>query len=353
MNQGSLARVILAAMALAPSTTAWGGYEVGNGGDVVICQRQNQQETVEILDSFEGKTRTGHTPILHAPSGSAVDLALSALDLFPPSERLRRKEYRAAILSFLDRSAMVDDADLFDVSDTGVLDFLPEACHLRQVAIQRELGLGKRFVIHRPTWDRLAPLDQAGLILHEIIYEEAIRLNHDDSSKVRQFNALLSSGQLAGVSRPTYGRLLESLGFRHANSKELLEFTSHIRLAGRDYEVPQSVMAYSRRVRTDENDRPVLFEVSVLESRLRLPILEDGTIGFQDVAFVGVVELHENGMVKSGLLAGRTVRLLVHGLNEEPEILEIPEDRPSSFAKFDENGLLIRLGTLQFPDGSH
>jgi hypothetical protein len=71
----------------------------------------------------------------------------------------------------------------------------------------------KRFSIQRQLWAQLSHDDRAGLVLHEIIYREAIEKGHKDSRMARYLNALVGSQQLDHFTQAQYDDRINKSGF--------------------------------------------------------------------------------------------------------------------------------------------
>src|SRR5205085_1885391 len=76
------------------------------------------------------------------------------------------------------------------------------------------------YTINKDLWDRMNTNNRAGLILHEIIYKEALRDGQHDSVKARYFNAYLSSTKMASFTPQQYSAFLVRVGFPEKNCTE-------------------------------------------------------------------------------------------------------------------------------------
>jgi hypothetical protein len=172
--------------------------EVGNGGDAVVC-RNNQGDItkVELLDYYEARVMRGIIVNLGAPHLSVeekVDLVLERLKIKAPN---RFTYYKDLVSTFFDEAKFISDIHLVDISDSENVIF-GKGCVVEQLAIQHEptFPQDSRYLINKDLWDLMSPDHQAGLILHEIIYFDALNqetLPHENSKKVRYFNSYISS----------------------------------------------------------------------------------------------------------------------------------------------------------------
>lgn len=186
---------------------------VGNGGDVVVCKNTNGAVTsVELLDFYEARAMNGRLPIpqnIKDPH-AIVLLTLKELEKVNPS---RANRYRNWAETFAKEAVFIPDAKLTNIDDTNHL-VLPENCDIAQVAIQRPIDdetQTNRYVIDKKLWDALDPLNQAGLILHELIYREAIEGEINESRAVRLLNSLIFAGDISKVSFKAYSNLLKKI----------------------------------------------------------------------------------------------------------------------------------------------
>lgn len=81
-----------------------------------------------------------------------------------------------------------------DIQDSLVRVF-PRGCKIEQIAIQKEPAFpeDKRFTVSKDLWDLLDEDNKAGLVLHEIIYREALLYGHEDSVNARYVNSIWTS----------------------------------------------------------------------------------------------------------------------------------------------------------------
>ncbi|MFL5815761.1 MAG: hypothetical protein ACJ763_19490 [Bdellovibrionia bacterium] len=175
-------------LALAGSS---GGHELGNGGDVFVCPGNK----VEMVDVYEA--RIAGRKIEIGPEG--VDYKAKLQSVFKKWSQvspLRMKRYQAWLDSFESESRFIPDSSLPNVGDEGIIS-IPQGCEIRQVAIQladQDLGsFYKRYTITKDLWDRMDESNRAALVLHELIFREAIATGHRVSLRVRYLNGILLS----------------------------------------------------------------------------------------------------------------------------------------------------------------
>ena len=165
-------------------TAAAGPNKIGNGGDIVFCPN-HLSDKAQILDFYESKTK---------PVSSESDPYKIAEQVFKNIEKSAPKlaaQYLNRLSQISKEIEFKKDVKLTDIADSNHL-FEPsdKDCSFLQAAIrQNEKSQdGKRFIVRQDLWSELSPVQQAGLLTHEILYEHLAKLGEVDSSKVRKIN---------------------------------------------------------------------------------------------------------------------------------------------------------------------
>ncbi|OFZ49066.1 MAG: hypothetical protein A2381_15820 [Bdellovibrionales bacterium RIFOXYB1_FULL_37_110] len=173
------------------------GHDTGNGGDGLICKNLDGTiKSIELLDYYEATVRD-LIPINLGPDNqyqSMLSYVIKRLEQLSPQ---RAKIYQEQLSAFLIETKFLNDTIFLDIPDSAH-DFIPAGCSIEQLAIQRKklLKYDKKYFINNDYWPHLPPRDQAGLLLHEVIYTEALNYGHQNSKLVRKFNGYLSSDQI-------------------------------------------------------------------------------------------------------------------------------------------------------------
>lgn len=181
------------------------GERVGNGGDIVICANSK-----DILDFYEnaGAVRGFKD---EDTKEKVLDEVLRNLDRLSPRQA---KQYKTRAAEFMGDTEFKKDIALTDIKDSKHL-FEPKDknCSVQQITIRRkEKGLdGKRFIVDETLWNQLSPRGQAGLILHEVVYEHLFKLGEEDSVRTRKLNAYLFSNKVFADSQDSYWRFIKEL----------------------------------------------------------------------------------------------------------------------------------------------
>jgi hypothetical protein len=196
-------------LALSASAFAKGG-EVGNGGDVFQCQNSKSV----LVDIYEAQAERGIKLDLGPPRlalFSKVDMAIKRLTRLSP---IRAKMYSDQAHNFFSEASLIPDAQLTPIQD--VYNWAtPDGCVLKQIAVQivPQFPQDKRYLVSKDLWDQLDDDSKAALILHEVIYREAISLGFTNSISVRYFNSLIFSHELDQATPKTFVDTLRSLPF--------------------------------------------------------------------------------------------------------------------------------------------
>jgi hypothetical protein len=223
---------LICALFLSPLALA-SGRGAGNGGDVMTCRDAAGAITrIELLDYFEA--RTAGTPLaMGDPSLSVsqkIEIALQRLQRFGAR---RVEQYRATAIEFLNSAEFVRGMTLIDIPDErGAV--IPAGCKLEQIAIQRTrllLPSDRRLTINADLWDLLSSDEKAGLILHELLYGEALQVANGSiahTPSIRALTGLFSSPQSDTLSLNEMAAKFDSAGLAWIgwNEAELMLFTA-------------------------------------------------------------------------------------------------------------------------------
>lgn len=162
------------------------GNKVGNGGDGVFCSGVNQ--SAQILDFYEGDLKPTAT---EKDPYAIVEKKFSQLKLAAPK---LGEQYLNRLKSIRSQLELKENVSLKNIKDSNHL-FKPaqKDCEVLQVVIRRRTTLPgeKTFLVDKTLWDKLPPVEQAGMISHEIIYEHLMKLGAIDSTKSRALNRFI------------------------------------------------------------------------------------------------------------------------------------------------------------------
>lgn len=173
------------------------GVISGGGGNSILCRDSNipSKQTVELLDYFEVRLAGGKLTLNSNLQGYAEILT----DLFNRWDQVAPRRmglYKSWLKEFPMEAGIYSDITIPDIPDTGNI-AIPAGCELKPAAFQRPddqiLPGVKRYTIDKNIWDFMPEVQKAGLVLHEFIYRESMKVGHTTSFPTRYFNGYLSS----------------------------------------------------------------------------------------------------------------------------------------------------------------
>lgn len=168
-----------------------GGSVAGNGGDALVCDSGE----VSFFDLFEARNVRG-LKIDFGPEGlepsEKVEYALERL----PDVLSALRSLVEDRLELFQKRSVIGDFDLVDIPDSDNI-FVKPGCHIEQAVVQRQPLAPDEpiFYISKRLWDRMDNDSRAALILHEIIYYDAIINGHTSSRITRALNAYMMAEQ--------------------------------------------------------------------------------------------------------------------------------------------------------------
>lgn len=193
------------------------GYERGNGGFLMSCSNQSFLGAgVFSVDHIEGT-------YLHTlpPAGSLkllrdeVEIVRYILGKLQTVNPTRAELYTRWLHELLSTREFVKNFVFIPLPDSSTT-MIPEHCKQEQAAIfittpgQKKL----RFLFNQSLWEQASILDRAYLLLHELIYREALldENNHTNSVAARYLNAWLFHS-VDNLNQPELLELLRTLHF--------------------------------------------------------------------------------------------------------------------------------------------
>jgi len=190
------------------------------GGNVTVCRDpKTGSEKLRLLDYYEAEILMPELKPALGNGETELDRVQFVLNRLRRLDPKRAEEYEKVAESFDFNTRWINGVTLPDINDHA---YVPKEtnCKIEQVAIQRLTSFpeAKKYIVRKDYWDRLSVDDRAGLILHEVIYEEALRLGHKNSMNARYLNALFSSQKLDTMDRATYQERMMAMGFDVAQS---------------------------------------------------------------------------------------------------------------------------------------
>lgn len=180
------------------------GNRVGNGGDVVICK-----EKTHLLDVYEFQQLNPQIKLDHQQPNLMESIITKLYELNPSQSTM----YKNKMNFFKERMKLLDSVELTDLKDENNF-FLPadKNCILKQIAI-RDLKPAPgepALLINKIQWQKLSPLEQQALLLHEVIYEHLYSLGEKDSKKVRGLVRHMLQPSFLKESKSSYWEFIRS-----------------------------------------------------------------------------------------------------------------------------------------------
>ncbi len=203
---------LLSTALMSISIAAFATKEVGNGGNVVFCN--SGRISIEMLDYYEARILRGMNVDVDK-AGDPINIANQVVRRLLVASPLRRIAYEKYVNSFMNEARFVSGVELVTVPDSDHI-FLPDNCKIVQIAIQKEPEFPEdgRYVVNKDLWDNMDAASKAGLILHEVIYREAIDFGAEDSKASRYLNALLAANLVKQHTPDTFNALMQKIGFK-------------------------------------------------------------------------------------------------------------------------------------------
>jgi len=220
------------------AVNAWAaGDRVGNGGDALVCQKEDGNRTAKLLDYHEAQDDE------HGP-GRAIDLGPAALSVrgkvelvlgrvarLSPGRSRWWKEVAEPLLQAADAGAstkrvLFTEKLLEDVPDSDHFMY-PKGCSVQQLAIridpdERIAVGGYDYVIQKDLWALLDNDSRAGLILHEVLYRDAVVFHGQKSSrKARFLNGLLADKAMEKLEFVAFARAMLQAGYSRLSTDEM------------------------------------------------------------------------------------------------------------------------------------
>lgn len=192
---------------------SFAGPEVGNGGDAIVCRGpKGEILSVEFFDLYEARTLRKIKPSWKDETASVEAKVLTALERIGTFSPKRSETYFSYFGSFLTDTRFLRGVRLEDIADSEHI-FVPADCAIEQAAIQAKIRFEEdpRYVINEDLWQMMDTDSRASLILHEIIYREAILAGHKNSISVRYYNSLILSDRISQMSEIQYKQVMERI----------------------------------------------------------------------------------------------------------------------------------------------
>lgn len=223
---------------LQQSTGTGGGITVGNGGNLLVCAREFDQQLGkhELLDLIEGANLKDYTyqKLQNLNYDEVLTELKRRLNVLIPYQYQTsyQPKFRkvisynphpqslswvvdAEIDTFFDRALFLNRGNLSLMNDTGIT-IIPEGCELKQLAVQKIDGDfdGKNYYIDQKWWDKISDLSKAALVLHEIFVKKYTLQGYRTTEHARALVASIFSDQFLEMEKEILSLNLLNLDFR-------------------------------------------------------------------------------------------------------------------------------------------
>jgi hypothetical protein len=196
------------------SLCAYAGQET-HGGHGVVCPAANGGKTVELLDYYEGKFSTALELDTGSPQADFMEQVSFVLNRLAKIDPVATERFTKRAQNFMSEAGFVSETQIKPIADANEI-INPEAgCYKTQFAVQvmNPRMSQKRYLINSQLWEIASPQTKAGLVLHEIIYTDAVAsFGHKTSDYARYYNFIISSEKMREVTPDYYIDLLTQSG---------------------------------------------------------------------------------------------------------------------------------------------
>ncbi len=192
--------------------TGIAGDGVGGGGVVICRDKAGNVTSAELLDFYEARMLPPRRNIaLGDATLTAVDKVKLALNRLKHLDPERAKRYEQKAEEFFRHVGWEKNIPLTSTNDFGYVQLEPN-CKIEQLCRQ-DWSAKNKYTIDQNRWNQLVTDHHAGLLLHEIAYEEAMALGHKTSVATRKLTGLLGSRELENLNPAAYRSFLKNLSF--------------------------------------------------------------------------------------------------------------------------------------------
>lgn len=193
------------------------GNVVGNGGNAVVCKEPGTGifRSAELLDYYEARILR-NLSIKMDSERDEVERAAKAVSRLKHLDANKVEQWTKRIREFKSQASFVSGVTLTSIPDANPV-AIPNGCELQQAAIRRAVVYDgeSTFLVNKDIWEKLSDDDKAGLILHEVIYEDHAQIGEKTSNSARFLNATLASDDIAKWNAGRYVTFLSKLNSKN------------------------------------------------------------------------------------------------------------------------------------------
>ncbi len=353
-------KLFLLSLALSSSLSygQGGGKEIGNGGKGILCTN-GEVETLRVLDLVKGQDAWGF--VYEQTQGeNPFDLAANLVDRIEKFDPVRAKNYKKEIQEFLSNSRMFNNYDLFNIDDSTEFG-IEKGCEIKVIVNQKapKFQQDKKYRVNKVLWDKLSTADQAALILHEVIYSEALKLGQTSSDNVSYLNAYINSSQIKDDSLEEYLQVLNKIEFvfNHGGiniAEPRLDYLNNIALGySKDSYYSQngvhfSLSTFGTAVTFHQNG---ILKSAWVSEKFRFGGLKTDKISINGmgtrecrIKLPELAQFHETGVLVGAKIATKNCKGLVKDKSGEVQLKKLPK---GFWIELDQDGYVIKRSLLK------
>jgi hypothetical protein len=196
---------------------AFAGQEKGGGHGVVCTNPNGSIKSLELLDYYEWENSESAQLDLGPVAANYHAKIKFVLDRLSNIDPVAASRFKTRALKFDSEMKLINDAQMPTVGGDSHEIINPDrSCYKARFAVQvfNPKEGQKRYWVNRDLWNVADETTKAGLILHEIIYKDAVEIfNQDNSDLVRYYNFMISSTEMNGIDAKKYGNILYGAKF--------------------------------------------------------------------------------------------------------------------------------------------
>jgi hypothetical protein len=195
-----------------------GGNGVGNGGKGVVCRSANGQvSSVRLLDYYEADVR-GIKIDLGSPELSVDDKLELAIGRLKQTDSVRATRYTARVADFFNpANTKFLKGTVLESTNDSYEDSFPAGCTVENLVVRKqpEFPEDRLWTVSQDLWDAVKNDDKAGLVLHEVIYDDVLTQTapQQNSINARYYNSYLSADKLTTMAIQPYVQFMQQLQF--------------------------------------------------------------------------------------------------------------------------------------------
>ncbi|MBS1971798.1 MAG: hypothetical protein JSU04_15910 [Bdellovibrionales bacterium] len=186
-------RLVFLAVFLFHSAVFALGQERGNGGYIISCEGQAQDEFLDYYAARMTYNNRRAIPLLPL-DGTAYDKAKKAFEKYGELEPVLAAKFQKHLEAFASLVVFVESfSSYFVTRDSSWKRELSPYCDLKQMIVQLYDGSTKYYV-HQGYWSRISEDQKAAAMIHEIAYNEFLNHNGNygvDDKPVRQLSSFI------------------------------------------------------------------------------------------------------------------------------------------------------------------